>query len=108
MGFFSPAANVAAALDRLTAVLAKGFLHMGTVVNSAGQDLTAAVVRLTTSTSAELTAVAAALLAAKQPNGSVAATDVETAVGALNAASDKLDALTASLTPAAPPPPAGA
>jgi uncharacterized phage protein gp47/JayE len=96
--------NLTTAVTLLTTAVTKGFLNMGTVINQAGKDLMAAVARDSASTSAVLAAIAAALLAAKQPDGSVAAADVETAVSSINSASDKLDALTASLTPAPPPP----
>lgn len=67
-------------------------------------DLKAAVARVGTSASTEIKAVADALAAAKQPDGSVSAADVENAVSSLNTAADTLDAETASLATPAPPP----
>lgn len=83
----------------LTEVIKEGFQTMATALD----DLTASVTNLGTSLSNELAAVATALSNAKQPDGSVSAADVETAVTNINALAAKLDAETAALTTPAPP-----
>lgn len=71
------------------------------IIMAAIDDLKTAVTRLQASTSAEIKAAVAAILAAQQANnGSVSAIDAEAIVAQLNSVSDTLDAETKSLTPA--------
>jgi hypothetical protein len=87
-------------LDRIEANQAKqATLSIEEKIMSAQDDLKAAVARLSTSTSAELKAIADKLASL---GDSVSAADVATAVASINAAADNLDTETAALT-AAPP-----
>lgn len=81
---------------------------MGTTIQNAGADLTAALTNLTTSTATDLGLIATALSAAQQPNGSVSAADVETAVTGINAVTAQLNAAAAALPGGTPAPAASA
>jgi hypothetical protein len=105
VGFFGRGerAPILDALAQLTTAVTEGFSKMSTTINQARADLVAAAARLQASTANELNVISGALLAASQPNGSVAAADVEAAVANINKVSDSLDASAKTLTTPAPP-----